>query len=173
MAPLVAPAIVLALTLSAVTACASATPSSGPPATGVPGLALSDVGVQPVERPEAAIAMAFDTEGAAELVVAVPDSIDFASKALLCVYLGERPTAGWRLDLDSATLSDGELRIVARENTPRGDGGEPQQTFPGDCALLNRSALPVGELRASAHDTLSDEGIVTGTVIVPDSSSAP
>jgi hypothetical protein len=171
--PLAGPAIALALTLAAISACASASPSSGPPTTEAPGLALSDVEVEPIERPDAVIAMAFDAEAAAELVVAVPDSIDFASKALICVYLGERPTAGWRLDLDSATLSDGELRIVARENTPRGDGGEPQRTFPGDCALLNRAALPVGELSVSAHDTLSDEGIVTGTVVVPDPASAP
>ena len=166
------PVIAVALTL-VLCACTTATPSTGPSATDAPGLALDDVDVEPIERPEAAVAIAFDAEGAAELVVAVPDSIDFASKALICVYLGERPTAGWRLELDSATLSGGELRIVARENTPRGDGGEPQQTFPGDCALLNRGTLPVGDLRVSAHDTISDEGIVTGTVVVPDPSGAP
>ena len=166
------PAIAVGLTL-VLCGCATASPSTAPSVTDAPGLALDDVDVEPVERPEAAVAMAFDPEAASELVVAVPDTIDFASKALICVYLGERPTTGWRLELDSATVSDGELRIVARENTPRGDGGEPQQTFPGDCALLNRGALPVGELRVSAHDTISDEGIVTGTVTVPDPSSAP
>jgi hypothetical protein len=172
MRPLGWPAIAVALTL-VLCACTTAGPSAGPTATIAPALALDDVDVEPVERPEAAIAMAFDVETAAELVVAVPDTIDFASKALICVYLGERPTTGWRLELDSATMSDGELRIVARENTPRGDGGEPQQTFPGDCALLNRGAVPVGELRVSAHDTISDEGIVSGTVVVPDPSGAP
>jgi hypothetical protein len=166
------PAIAAVLTL-VLCACATATPSTAPFATDAPGLALDDVDVEPVERAEAAVAMAFDAETAAELVVAVPDTIDFASKALICVYLGERPTTGWRLELDSATLSDGELRIVARENTPRGDSGEPQQTFPGDCALLNRGALPVGELRVSAHDTISDEGIITGTVVVPEPAGAP
>jgi hypothetical protein len=166
------PAIAAVLTL-VLCACATSSPSTAPSAMDPPGLALDDVDAEPVERPEAAIGMAFDADTAAELVVAVPDTIDFASKTLICVYLGERPTTGWWLELDSATLSSGELRIVARENTPRGDGGEPQQTFPGDCALLNRGAVPVGELRVSAHDTISDEGIVTGMVIVPDPSGAP
>jgi hypothetical protein len=170
MRPPVHAAMALALTLALV---ACATPSISPSATGMPGLALSDVEVEPIERPEAGIAMAFDAAAAAELVVAVPEAIDFASTALVCLYLGERPTAGWRLDLDSATLSGGELRIEARENTPRGDGGEPRQTFPADCALLNRGALPAGQLNVSAHDTLSDEFIVGGTVVVPQPASAP
>ena len=164
------PAMAFGLSLALV-ACAPA--SLSPSATETPGLALSDVEVEPMERPDAGIAMAFDVATAAELVVAVPDSIDFASKALVCVYLGERPTAGWRLDLDSATYSGDELRIEARENTPRSDGGELRPTFPADCALVNRGALPAGELRVSAHDTLSDEAIVAGTVVVPDPTAAP
>ncbi|HEX9635002.1 MAG TPA: hypothetical protein VGB34_05890 [Candidatus Limnocylindria bacterium] len=170
MRPPLRPAIALALTLALV-AC---TPSSiSPSATETPGLALSDVEVEPMERPEAGIALAFDATTAAELVVAVPDSIDFASKALVCVYLGERPTAGWRLDLDSATLSGDELRIEARENTPRSEGGELHPTFPADCALVNRAALPAGQLSVSTHDTLSDEAIVVSTVVVPDPAGAP
>lgn len=163
-------ALALALT---VVACAAPSLSLGPSATQTPGLALNDVDVEPVERPAAGIAVAFDAATAAELVEPVPDAIDFASQALVCVYLGERPTAGWRLDLDSATLTGGELRIEARENTPRGDGGEPRVTFPADCALLNRGGLPAGELTVSAHDTLSDEFIVGGTVVVPDPANAP
>jgi hypothetical protein len=168
----VRPAMALALTL-AMAACATPSLPVSPSGTEPPGLALSDVDVEPIERPAAGIAMAFDAAAATELVVAVPDAIDFESQALVCVYLGERPTAGWRLDLDSATLSGGELLIEARENTPRGDGGEPRVTFPADCALLNRGALPGGQLMVSAHDTLSDEFIVGGTVIVPDPASAP
>lgn len=162
----------LALTLALV-ACTTSGSSISQSTAETPGLALSDVEVEPIERPEAAIAMAFDAAAAAELVVVVPANIDFTRKALVCVYLGERPTTGWRLDLDSAILSGGTLRIEARENTPRGDGGEPQQTFPADCALLNRGALPAGELSVSAHDTLSDEAIVEGTVVVPDPAGAP
>jgi hypothetical protein len=162
----------LALTLALV-ACATPSLPGGPSATQTPGLALNDVDAEPIERPVAGIAMAFDAAAAAELVVAVPDDLDFASQALVCVYLGERPTAGWRLDLDSATLSGGELRIDARENTPRGGAGELRVTFPADCALLNRAGLPAGQLTVSAHDTLSDEFIVGGTVVVPDAASAP
>ena len=165
-------AMALALTLSLV-GCAAPRPSSGPSLAAPPGLALGDVEVEPVERPEAGIAMAFDATTGAELVVIVPDSIDFTKRALICVYLGERPTDGWRLDLDSASLVGDELRIEARENTPRADGGELRTTFPADCALLNRDGLPVGELTVSAHDTLSDEFIVEGTVVVPDAAGAP
>ena len=163
-------AMALGLSLALV-GCALA--SISPSTTEAPGLALSDVEAEPIERPEAGIAMAFDAAMAADLVAAVPDTIDFTSKALVCVYLGERPTAGWRLDLDSATFSGGELRIEARENPPRTDGGELRPTFPADCALLNRGALPAGRLTVSAHDTLSDEAIVAGTVVVPDTAGAP
>lgn len=172
MRPTVRPAMALALTL-ALAACAGTGPSASPSATAAPGLALDDVEVEPIERPEAGIAMAFDAAAAAKLIVTVPDAIDFASEALVCVYLGARPTTGWGLDLQSATLSGGELRIEARESTPRGDGGEPERTFPADCALLTRGALPAGELSVTAHDTLSDEFIVGGTLVVPQPASAP
>jgi hypothetical protein len=166
------PALALAMALALV-ACTGTGPSTSPAATQVPGLALHDVDVEAIGRPEAAIAMAFDAAAAADLVVAVPDEIDFASEVLVCVYLGARPTTGWGLDLQSATLSAGELRIEARESTPRGDGGDPQRTFPGDCATLNRGALPAGELSVTAHDTLSDEFIVGGRVVVPEPTGAP
>lgn len=137
-----------------------------------PGLTLRSVQVDPVERPEATIAMAFDADAAATLVVAVPDDLDFTTDALVCVYLGERPTAGWGLDLQTATLVDGELGILARETRPRGTV-EQVVTYPGDCGVLNRDALPAGELAVRADDTISDEFIVGGNVTVPDPESAP
>jgi len=137
-----------------------------------PGLTLRSVQVEPLERPEAAIAMAFDADEAAALVLAVPDDLDFATDALVCVYLGERPTAGWGLDLQAASLVDGELRILARETRPRGTVDQVA-TYPGDCGLLNRDALPAGELAVRADDTISDEFIVGGDVTVPDPESAP
>jgi hypothetical protein len=162
----------LALVLLLV-ACAAPSPTASASASGLPGLVLRDVEVEPLERPVAAIAIAFDAATGVELVAALPEGVDFASKALVCVYLGERPTSGWRLDLDSASLVDGELRILARENTPRGDGGEPQPTYPADCALLNREALPAGELAVRADDTISDEFIVSGSVVVPEPMDGP
>lgn len=151
----------------ALVACTAPAPSASPSTGDAPGLALEDVEAEPVERAEESVAMAFDAARAAELVVAVPGDLDFGERALICVYLGERPTTGWRLDLDAATLVDGELRIEARENTPRGDGGQLERTYPADCALLNRAALPVGELAVRADDTLSDELIVSATLVVP------
>jgi hypothetical protein len=137
-----------------------------------PGLTLRAVQVEPAEREEAGIAMAFDAQEAAALVVAVPDDLDFGTDALVCVYLGERPTAGWGLDLQTASLVEGELRILARETRPRGTV-EQVVTYPGDCGALNRDGLPPGDLAVRADDTISDEFIVAGEVTVPEPEAAP
>jgi len=141
-------------------------------ASSAPGLTLRSVQVEPVEREQAAIAMAFDADAAAALLVAVPDDLDFGTDALVCVYLGERPTAGWGLDLQTASLVDGELRILARETRPRGTVDEVV-TYPGDCGVVNRNVLPAGDLAVRADDTISDEFIVGGDVTVPVPESAP
>ncbi|HEX2142688.1 MAG TPA: protease complex subunit PrcB family protein, partial [Candidatus Limnocylindria bacterium] len=99
---------------------------------------------EPQEREAAGIAFAFDAESAAELVEQVPADLDFGESALVCVYLGERPTTGWGLTLQSATLVPGEppeLRILARETRPRADARQ-EVTYPADCAALTRAALP-------------------------------
>jgi hypothetical protein len=137
-----------------------------------PGLTLRSIQVEPVEREQAAIAMAFDAEEAGALVVSVPEELDFGTDALVCVYLGERPTSGWGLDLQTASLVDGELRILARETRPRGSVDEVV-TYPADCAVVNRNALPVGDLAVRADDTISDEFIVGGDATVPVTESAP
>ena len=105
-------------------------------------------------------------------MVAVPADVDFETDALLCVYLGERPTAGWALDLQTASLASGELRVLARESRPRGTV-EQVITYPAGCGLLNRAALPAGELAVRADDTISDEFIVAGTLVVPDPQASP
>ena len=138
----------------------------------VPGLTLRAIQAEPVERRDAAIGMAFDAEEAGALVLSVPDDLDFETEALVCVYLGERPTAGWGLDLQTASLVDGELRILARETRPRGTVDQVV-TYPGDCGVVNRDVLPSGELAVRADDTISDEFIVGGDVTVPDAESAP
>lgn len=136
------------------------------------GPSLRAIQVEPVEREDAAIAFAFDAQEAAGLVVEVPDDLDFGADALVCVYLGERPTAGWGLDLQTASLADGELRILARETRPRGTVDQVV-TYPADCGIVNRDALPAGELAVRADDTISDEFIVAGEVTVPDVEAAP
>lgn len=167
-------AVLLGAAILLLTACAS-TPQKVPPPTAgtpVPSLALRDVQVEPVERHEAAIGFAFDADQAAELVQSVPDEIDFGTDALLCVFLGERQTDGWALDLRSASLTEGELRIAARETAPR-DGGKPGVTYPADCALIQRAALPAGELPVRADDTITDEFITDAVVQVPSAGAAP
>lgn len=133
---------------------------------------LSAVAAEPAPHEQAGIGLAFDAATAAGMVVAVPPDLDFATDALLCVYLGERPTAGWGLDLQAASLAGGELSVLARETRPRGTV-EQVITYPAGCGLLNRAALPPGELAVRAHDTISDEFIVAGTVAVPEPEAAP
>jgi hypothetical protein len=167
-------AAALALAVVALAGCGTtvSTVFSSVGESAAPGLTLRSAEVAPLEREAAAIAFAFDAEEAAGLVTEVPADLDFAADALVCVYLGERPTAGWGLDLQSAALVAGELRILARETRPRGTVDQVV-THPADCGVVNRDALPAGPLVVRADDTISDEFIVAGEVTVPDPEAAP
>jgi hypothetical protein len=156
--------------------CGGTTPTSSldvpsASASREPSLSLRDAGVEPTERPQAAIGFAFTADEAADLVAGSPIGIDFGTDALLCVYLGERPS-GWSLDLRTASLADGELRILARENEPRGVPPSGQ-SHPADCALIDRAALPPGRLPVRADDLNSDEFIVDAVVTVPAAGAGP
>ena len=66
------------------------------------------------------------------------------------------------------SISAGELRILAREGRPRaGDGTTQAFTYPADCAVVDRTQLPIGSLAVRADDTISDEFIVDATIEVP------
>ena len=140
--------------------------TASPSPSGQPVLTLDDVDAEPREIREERVAVAFDAEAAAELVTAVPDDLDFARHALVCVFLGPRLTTGWSLDLRTASLTGGELRIRARETAPRTETQE-ETTYPADCGLLSRAGLPVGELRVWADDTVTDEFIADTVIDVP------
>jgi hypothetical protein len=161
---------VAALLLAGLVGCGG--PSGSPSPSVQAGLTLRDLVADPVRREAAGIGMAFDAEGAGELLEQVPADLDLGGTALVCVYLGERPTTGWGLTLQTASLVSGELRILARETRPRSNAGQ-ETTYPADCATLNRDALPPGELVVRAHDTISDEFITEGTVTVPPREPAP
>jgi hypothetical protein len=154
--------------VGAAAACDAATapsPGSSTP-TDRPVLSLTDVDAEPVELREETVKVAFDAAAAAEFVTAVPADLDFAERALVCVFLGPRLTTGWSLDLRSASLTGRELRILARETAPRGEAQE-ETTYPADCALLPRAALPTGELHVRADDTATDEFIADTVIDVP------
>lgn len=155
-----------------VAACDGGTSSVAPSGSQRPVLSLADVDAEPLEIREETVAVAFDADAAAELVTEVPDDLDFGESALVCVFLGPRLTSGWSLDLRTASLSGGELRIRARETAPRTET-QPGTTYPADCGLLTRAALPVGELRVWADDTVTDEFIAEATITVPPLSSVP
>ncbi len=111
--------------------------------------------------------MAFDPGAAESLAGALPADLDWATTGVICVYLGRRAEGGWGLAIQSARLADGELLILARETRPVAGVDRPGPTFPADCATIDRAALPVGTLPAQAHDTVSDEFIVAGELVVP------
>ena len=155
--------LVIGLAACAPSGGASQTPTQ---ASTPPSLTLTRVTGTPARHEDAAIAVAFDEAAAAELISPLPAELDFGTDALLCVYLGQRPTGGWGLALQSATLRDGELRIAARETRPRGNDTQAL-TYPGDCASVPLAALPAGQLAVRADDTISDEFIVDGRIEVP------
>lgn len=162
--PLLVVALGIGLAGCAASGGASPAVSTGPGQ--VASLTLTRVAGTPARHEEAAIAVAFDEASAAELLSPLPADLDLGTDALLCVYLGQRPTGGWGLALQSATLRDGELRILARETRPRGNVTQAL-TYPADCASIPRAALPAGELAVRADDTISDEFIVDGRIEVP------
>ena len=121
----------------------------------------------PIAREEAEIGMAFDAGQAAQLV-SEPPAIDYATQAILCLSIGERPTGGWSVTISSISVADGEMEILAREGRPRpGEGTTQAFTYPGDCAVVDRTVLPIGPLAVRADDTISDEFIVDATIEVP------
>lgn len=165
------------LLLSACGAPASPTPAaSASPSrpAGTVSVNLSRLGgVEIVERAAAAIEIAFDAGAAAELAAPLPADADFATEAVLCLFIGERSTGGWAVTVQSIHIVDGRMEITARETEPRGGTGTDGATYPADCVLIDRSALPVGMLSVTSTDTTSDEFIVDGVIDVPAPAGAP
>lgn len=123
--------------------------------------------VEPASRQEAAIVAAFEPSGATSLAAGIPDDMDWETTGIICVHLGRRGDGGWGLAIQSASLIDGELRILARETRPSPAVDLPGPTYPADCATIDRIALPPGPLAVRADDTISDEFIVAGQLEVP------
>lgn len=161
-------AALVAVLLAGCAPTAPATPAT--PAT--PGTGIVNVGLQrlsdasPLRSEDAAIGIAFD-EAAAAVLVAEPPPIDYADRALLCLALGERATGGWSVTIQSISLDGSRMSILAREGRPRTGGPSTGPAYPADCALIDRTVLPAGELMVRADDTISDEFIVDATIEVP------
>lgn len=172
------PGLVAALALALALAACSGQPVSSPAPTpsaapsSRPVLTLTELDVEPREHRQESVALAFDGEGAAGLLTEVPAEIDFGAQAVVCVFLGPRQTTGWSLDLRTASLTGRDLRIRARETQPRGTTRD-EVTYPADCGLLSRAALPIGQITVRADDTITDEFIAETTIEVPEASNAP
>jgi hypothetical protein len=175
-------ALLVALTLLTV-ACASPGSSSSESPTGgstsgsqasvAPSGGVRDVSLsrltdaRATRRDAATIVIGFDAGAVAAMVTPAP-SIDFATQALLCLHIGERSTGGWSVTIQSITVEGSEMAILAREVEPRPGVGVTQAfTYPADCAVIDRTMLPIGELMVRADDTTSDEFIVDAVVQVP------
>ncbi|HEX2194918.1 MAG TPA: protease complex subunit PrcB family protein [Candidatus Limnocylindria bacterium] len=164
----------LAVVAGALAACATTptvTAIPTPTAT-TPVVTLAELDAEPAEHREESVAVAFDPDDASALLVEVPTDLDLASHAVVCVFLGARPSRGWSIELLTATLSGDVLTIRAREGSPRG-GTAGGTTYPADCGLLTRGGLPAGELEVRAEDTVTGEFIAATVVEVPAASSAP
>ena len=166
-----------ALLLSACGAPASPTASASVSPSGPVGSVSVNltrlVGVEIADRTAAAIEIAFDAAAAAGLIAPLPAETDFATQAVLCLFIGERDTGGWAVAVQSIRIVEGRMEITARETEPRGGTGTGGATYPADCVLIDRSALPVGQLPVTSTDTTSDEFIVDGVIDVPAPSGAP
>ncbi len=173
----VAGLVCVLLLLAACGAPASPTPSADVSPSGRSGTVSVNItrlaDMQIVERDEAAIEIAFDTDAAAALVAPIPANADFAVEALLCLFIGRRDSAGWSVALQSIRLVDGRMEIAARETEPRLGTIGARPSYPADCVLIDRSVLPVGPLPVTSTDTTSDEFIVDGVIDVPAPSGAP
>jgi hypothetical protein len=165
-------AVALALALAGCSSPPGGGSSAVAPSSGSPPLSLDALDAQPIENREETVAMAFDADGAARLLEEVPPDLDFRTAAVVCVFLGPRQTTGWSLDLLTVSLSDDVLTIRARESTPRGPTRD-EVTYPADCGLVTRTALPVGRLTVRADDTVTGEFIADAVVEVPPLTSAP
>jgi len=154
------------------TAAASASAQASASASDAPALALTSLDAEPIQEEQESVALAFDRPSAGSLLKEVPADLDFGAYAVVCVFLGPRQTTGWSLDLRTASLAGDQLDIAARENAPRGTT-RPEVTYPADCGLLTRAALPAGELVVRADDTITGEFIADTSVVVPEASNLP
>jgi hypothetical protein len=87
--------------------------------------------------------------------------VDFRKEGVLAVYMGQRPTAGFRLALHDPTvaIADGVGKVVVRFEEPE-PGAMVAQVLTSPCLLLRmpkqgirqlRVVDPAGTLRASAN----------------------
>jgi hypothetical protein len=78
-----------------------------------------------------------------EIMALLPE-VDFSREMLIVAALGERPTGGFGIIVDSACEREKELVIVVRSISRLGCGGVTQSvTQPLDIVRLPKTELPV------------------------------
>ena len=75
---------------------------------------------------------------------AVKEPVDFSGQMILAVYLGERPTAGYAVEITSVKLSGSRIIANYKETAPAEDSITSQVlTYPHTYKIVNSSDLPV------------------------------
>ena len=146
-------AVLLGITMAGV-CCAN---PAGPDAGGVPVplvrfgvegrslIALSghDQPQQYVVRDSATMAMTWETIYRNVTPRPSMPLIDFTRNMVLVVALGARPTSGYEILLDSATLGPDGLTVYVRRTSPRSGDAASVVTQPLDAAKIRRTTGPV------------------------------
>jgi protease stability complex PrcB-like protein len=69
--------------------------------------------------------------------------VDFTRNMVLVVALGARPTSGYNIVLDSATLAADGLTVYTQISSPAGGASLPFVTQPLDAGVVPRTTGPV------------------------------
>ena len=71
-------------------------------------------------------------------------AVDFAKEMAALAALGEKPSAGWSIQIVGVRAADGKLRLlVAERSPPKGSAAAAVITDPWHAVVLPRSDLPV------------------------------
>jgi PrcB C-terminal len=71
-------------------------------------------------------------------------AIDFSKEMVVAVFMGSRPTAGFAVEIVSATQRDGKLVVAYRVTAPKAGTVSAQVlTAPYHIAAIGKSSLPV------------------------------
>ena len=98
-------------------ASAGGSQASVAPSGGVRNVSLSRLtDARATRRDAATIVIGFDAAAVADMVTPAP-GVNFATQALLCLHIGERPTGGWSVTIQSISVEGAEMAILARRSS--------------------------------------------------------
>jgi len=73
-----------------------------------------------------------------------PPEVDFAEKMLICTFMGEQPTAGYSIRVESMRVEEERIHVEIEKSVPREDFVVAQViTYPYAFVLLDASSMEV------------------------------